>query len=495
MAKEQRKKHRTQKIKVKAPAAGTGSDGTPKSFVLHRGNVGSALKSLEGDMRAVMEPNTASKLRIRKKNVLKDFVAMAGPLGVSHFQIFNQTETSNNLRLARLPRGPTLTFHIDAFSLVKDIVAMQKKPKSPGSEFKNPPLVVLNNFSSENQAQHLMSTFLQNMFPAINVHTVQLADVKRCVLFNYNKESGLVEFRHFLVKMAQVGVSRVVKRIVQTKVPNIGACEDIADYILGGGTGGYTSESDVEDLDGENSVTLPQNVNGRGNSKSQQRAVKLQELGPRMNLKLLKIEDGFCDGNVLFHSYIEKSAEKVMETEKERKKKALLKEQRKRIQEENIKRKAEEKEAHRIRCGGKPRDVQEDEDSDNEDESDIKNKDEEDEVDETVSKTNGFDEDSDISDSEWYRKEVGEAPGDDFESKYARERKLRAKSNSKSGFDGKSDHKKKTESAKGNGTNKRKFGKDDEEKPSFAAKKKGVAMKKGGANVKGKVLNKRRRKN
>ena len=44
-----------------------------------------------------MEPHTASKLRMRKQNVLKDFVNVAGPLGVTHFMIFNQTDAGTNL--------------------------------------------------------------------------------------------------------------------------------------------------------------------------------------------------------------------------------------------------------------------------------------------------------------------------------------------------------------------------------------------------------------
>lgn len=35
--------------------------------------------------------------QIRKKNVLKDFVAVAGPLGVTHFMIFNKTPSSVNM--------------------------------------------------------------------------------------------------------------------------------------------------------------------------------------------------------------------------------------------------------------------------------------------------------------------------------------------------------------------------------------------------------------
>jgi len=40
-------------------------------------------------------------------------------------------------------------------------------------------------------------------------------------------------------------------------------------------------------------------------------ALKLHELGPRMKLRLMKIEEGFCRGNVVFHSIIKLSKGEV----------------------------------------------------------------------------------------------------------------------------------------------------------------------------------------
>ncbi|XP_027010955.2 suppressor of SWI4 1 homolog [Tachysurus fulvidraco] len=75
----------------------------PHSFIFHRGLIGKNVEELMMDMRHVMEP---------KKNVLKDFVTAAGPLGVTHFLVFTKTENSVNLRLARLPKGPTVHFQV-----------------------------------------------------------------------------------------------------------------------------------------------------------------------------------------------------------------------------------------------------------------------------------------------------------------------------------------------------------------------------------------------
>lgn len=59
---------------------------------------------LESDLRRMMLPFTAASLRESKRNTLKDFLAVAGPLGVSHFLILTATEKSTYLRVAKTPR-------------------------------------------------------------------------------------------------------------------------------------------------------------------------------------------------------------------------------------------------------------------------------------------------------------------------------------------------------------------------------------------------------
>ena len=66
------------------------------------------MKPLEADLRKMMSPNTASNLRESKRNSMRDFVDLAGPLGVTHFFLLSATAGASYLRLARAPRGPTL---------------------------------------------------------------------------------------------------------------------------------------------------------------------------------------------------------------------------------------------------------------------------------------------------------------------------------------------------------------------------------------------------
>ena len=71
----------------------------PHSFVLHRwnyfweivkiicvcvrGKTGKFVQELTSDFRQVMEPFTASNIKVRPKNVIKDFVHVAGVMKVS----------------------------------------------------------------------------------------------------------------------------------------------------------------------------------------------------------------------------------------------------------------------------------------------------------------------------------------------------------------------------------------------------------------------------
>jgi ribosome biogenesis protein SSF1/2 len=116
----------------------------PKSMVIRigAGEVGPSVSQLVKDVRSMMEPGTASRLKERRANRLRDYLTMAGPLGVSHLMLFSRSESGNtNMRLALTPRGPTLHFHVEKYSLCKDVRKALKHPKGSGKEYLNPPLV------------------------------------------------------------------------------------------------------------------------------------------------------------------------------------------------------------------------------------------------------------------------------------------------------------------------------------------------------------------
>merc|ERR1712142_597117 len=223
---------------------------------------------------------------------------------------------------------------------------MLKRPKTIGEQFKNPPLVVLNGFDNDIMEMKLMTTMFQNMFPAIKVHKIKLSSIKRCAMFSYNKETECIEFRHYNIEATPVGVNKGIKRLLKPKVPNLGTLNDISDLIEGGA---YLSESEGEE--GEDSkVVLPQRMTGRGNLKSNQSSIKPTEMGPRLTLELVKIEEGVSSGEVLFHKYVEKTETEKKKLKKNKEVASSLKAERRKKQEVNVAKKAKEKEEHKAKC-------------------------------------------------------------------------------------------------------------------------------------------------
>lgn len=51
--------------------------------------------------------------------------------------------------------------------------------------------------------------------------------------------------------------------------------------------------------------------NGGGGTKTERSAVRLSEIGPRLKLRMIKIEEGVCDGEILYHSLVKKTPEEI----------------------------------------------------------------------------------------------------------------------------------------------------------------------------------------
>lgn len=117
------------------------------------------VSGLAEEMRRVMEPHTARKLRERAKNTVKDYVSVSSVLGVTHMLVFTQTDKSLSLRVCRTPSGPTLTFKVQQFSLMRHVRALQRRPVEVNQAYKTSPLVGLVAFGVTETA-FLMNGFL-----------------------------------------------------------------------------------------------------------------------------------------------------------------------------------------------------------------------------------------------------------------------------------------------------------------------------------------------
>ena len=158
----------------------------------------------------------------------------------------------------------------------------------------------------------------QSLFPPLSPKTISLSSARRVVLVSYSAERGSVEVRHYIIKVKPYGVSRRIRKILDgpsrgssSGMPNLGSEKDVADFLLRArgepGPEGYESASSAESVAGDDgdAVDLAGDYVGRNNKKGQRRAVRLDEVGPRMELKLIKITEGVPgkEGEVLYHNF------------------------------------------------------------------------------------------------------------------------------------------------------------------------------------------------
>ena len=191
----------------------------------------------------------------------------------------------------------------------------------------------MNGFSGrdEQDPHKILSLMVQSMFPPIKVQSMNLSACKRVVLFNLAKNESTgeeeVEFRHYGISARQRSVNKSIKRLVNSKkIPDMSKYNDLADYFLHHKASAYSSESEADDLP-ESRIVLPEDYQDK--KKNTNVAIKLHELGPRLKMRLVKIEEGFCRGNVVYHRFIHKSKGEVKKQLDSLKSKRDLKEKRK----------------------------------------------------------------------------------------------------------------------------------------------------------------------
>ncbi|POS84781.1 hypothetical protein EPUL_004764, partial [Erysiphe pulchra] len=346
----------------------------PKSMVIRigAGEIGPSVSQLVKDVRQMMEPDTAARLKERRANRLRDYLSMSGPLGVTHLMLFSRSELGNtNLRIAITPRGPTLHFHVEKYSLCKDVRKALRHPKGKGKEFITAPLLVMNNFKSSSDdgntegeipkhLESLVTTIFQSLFKPILPQSTPLSSIKRVMLLDrepVDAKNGayILNLRHYAITTKVVGLSKPLKRLKtaeklissrksgqsnKKKPPNLGKLADIADYLIGEDGDGYLTEATSgSEIDTDAEVEVAE-TRARILSKRQKERKKSDEkTGKATSLVEKRVEEGVCNGKIMWHEYIHKSNEEIKALDKKWEQRRKEKEERKKIQRENIEKK------------------------------------------------------------------------------------------------------------------------------------------------------------
>jgi ribosome biogenesis protein SSF1/2 len=254
--------------------------------------------------------------------------------------------------------------------------------------------------------ESLVTTIFQSIFPPLSPQSTPLTSIKRVLMLNReppsdnNSSAYTIDLRHYAISTKVTGLPKPIRRLANAEkvvkrddrrgkgVPNLAQLDDVADYLLDPAAGNYTSGSESEpETDAEVEVLTTATkkiyhkskqekrraangenaIDGDGRKGVEKRAVKLSELGPRMKLRLVKVEEGLCEGKVMWHEFIAKTKEEETKLDQIWEARRKEKEERKRIQKENVAKKRKEKAARGAKADGEEDENEDEEMNDYED--------------------------------------------------------------------------------------------------------------------------------
>ncbi|KAK4290043.1 hypothetical protein Pmani_037034 [Petrolisthes manimaculis] len=162
---------------------------------------------------------------------------------------------------------------------------------------------------------------------------------------------GDFDLRHYSIRVVPAGVTKALRKVNRRKLPDLSSLSDVSELMTKSIIG---SDSEGEE-DVSTQVTLPRKANktlrDRGKPKKViTSAVKLVEIGPRLTLKLHKIEEGLLKGTTLYNRYIKKSDKEKLQLENKLRAKKSLKQKRREAQERYVEAKKKKLEEHRRKC-------------------------------------------------------------------------------------------------------------------------------------------------
>lgn len=260
----------------------------------------------------MLYPNTNLHLKESSQSTLKDVMSTSQQLGASHLVMVSLTSTAPYLKLIKTPHGPTVTHRIEQFALAQDVSKSQARKALLQPDYKAPPLLVTVGITHE-----WTELVLKSLFPGLAVDKVKLSRCHRVVLAC--ELDGILHIRHYFVRRRLAHISRSLKKLTRKELPNLNSYNDVGEWMMQS-LGGSDSEAEYAEA--------PEHQN--------QVSIRVVELGPRLDLRLYKVQEGVCTGAVTYHSYIHKTKKEARQLGRSLREKEELKVERRKRQREAI---------------------------------------------------------------------------------------------------------------------------------------------------------------
>lgn len=124
-----------------------------------------------------------------------------------------------------------MLFRVINYCRMKDVL---KNGGQPFSFSFREPLIVLNNFTENNQIRQIGRS-IQELFPNINLQKINIANVKRVMSFTFQKNKKCIYFRHYKIVVKEGGVSGTFKDLVKQTKTDMSQFKSFSDFLTQSG--------------------------------------------------------------------------------------------------------------------------------------------------------------------------------------------------------------------------------------------------------------------
>merc|ERR1719259_43602 len=197
----------------------------PRVLVVQRGALGAASRLL-GDIRGLLAPHVA-RHKVLRKTRPSDLVEASRGLSLSHCILLSRTEAGLYLKVAAMPRGPTVTYRVEGYSSCSDIARSQPRPASASpASLRAPATLMLHGLapaSGPREAQLVAASTLQ-LFAKFSPADCRSRDIKRCCLLQRAADDTL-QLRHYALRLAKASSNRLIRKLANGKVPSLAKLE------------------------------------------------------------------------------------------------------------------------------------------------------------------------------------------------------------------------------------------------------------------------------
>ncbi|AFP65337.1 hypothetical protein CMESO_148 (nucleomorph) [Chroomonas mesostigmatica CCMP1168] len=127
-----------------------------------------------------------------KKEIL-NFPLICKKIGIDYVWVFSEKKSYCFLCLSKIPKGPLILFKLLKFSLKNEIVISKKKYKN----FKEIPILLLNNFSSILENEIIIETTLKDVFFFERRKKLIFQKQKNVIFFDFLRSKKIIECRFY----------------------------------------------------------------------------------------------------------------------------------------------------------------------------------------------------------------------------------------------------------------------------------------------------------